>query len=91
MSKPIELDARGLQCPMPLLKLKQQLNQMQAGDYIEVKTTDAGSVRDFNAFTQQVGHKLHRQTERLFIRKVFSVPIAENLKHRTTALLGLLY
>ena len=63
MSKSIELDARGLQCPMPLLKLKQQLNQMQAGDYIEVKTTDAGSVRDFNAFTQQVGHKLHRQTE----------------------------
>ncbi len=63
MTNPIELDARGLQCPMPLLKLKQQLNRMQAGQTIAVVTTDVGSVRDFAAFTTQVGHILHRQSE----------------------------
>lgn len=63
MSNPIELDARGLQCPMPLLKLKQQLNQMQKGDRISVKTTDAGSVRDFAAFATQVGHVIHSQSQ----------------------------
>ena len=59
----IELDARGLSCPMPLLKLKQQLNCMQIGQWIEVKTTDPGSLRDFAAFTAMVGHIIHGQSE----------------------------
>lgn len=63
MSKLVELDARGLQCPLPLLKLKQQLNRMSVGDRIRVQTTDAGSVRDFGAFICQTGHLLHSQEE----------------------------
>lgn len=53
-----ELDARGLRCPMPLLKLKQALHGMAAGDEIEVRTSDPGSVRDFQAFLRQSGHHL---------------------------------
>jgi tRNA 2-thiouridine synthesizing protein A len=52
------LDARGLRCPMPLLKLKQRLNSMQGGEEITVATTDPGSVRDFQAFLRQAGHAL---------------------------------
>ena len=59
----VELDARGMTCPMPLLKLKQQLNQMQGGQVIAVVTTDPGSVKDFGAFTDMVGHIIHEQSE----------------------------
>ena len=55
------LDARGMNCPLPLLKLKQRLNQMTVGERVQVKTTDPGSVRDFAAFIQQTGHCLHDQ------------------------------
>ncbi len=53
-----QLDARGLRCPMPLLKLKQALHGMAVGERIEVLTTDPGSVRDFQAFLRQGGHEL---------------------------------
>lgn len=53
-----ELDARGLQCPLPLLKLKQQLNRLESGDQVRIQTTDAGSVPDFSVFVQQAGHAL---------------------------------
>lgn len=68
MSKIAELDARHLQCPLPLLKLKQQLNRLEPGDRVVVQTTDAGSVRDFQAFVQQAGHQLHewREAEGVF-------------------------
>lgn len=59
----VELDARGLNCPMPLLKLKQQLNQMEAGQLISVQTTDVGSVRDFSAFAEMAGHTIREQSE----------------------------
>ena len=58
-----QLDARGLQCPLPLLKLKQQLNRMQPGQQVRVLTTDPGSVRDFSAFTSQAGHRLLQSDE----------------------------
>ena len=58
MTDIVQLDARGLQCPLPLLKLKQQLNRMQKGEQVRIQTTDAGSVRDINAFVRQVGHVL---------------------------------
>lgn len=54
----IEVDARGLSCPLPLLKAKQALNAMQRGDELRVLSTDPGSVRDFRAFTEQAGHEL---------------------------------
>ncbi|WP_461429717.1 sulfurtransferase TusA family protein [Ketobacter sp.] len=44
--------------------MKQRLNQMEVGDRIHVKTTDPGSVRDFAAFAQQVGHIIHEQDHR---------------------------
>lgn len=47
-----------MRCPMPLLKLKQALHGMPSGEVIEVTTTDAGSVRDFQAFLRQGGHEL---------------------------------
>lgn len=53
-----QLDARGLRCPMPLLKLKQSLHGMPSGAVIAVQTSDPGSVRDFQAFLTQAGHEL---------------------------------
>ncbi|RZU47222.1 TusA-related sulfurtransferase [Fluviicoccus keumensis] len=52
------LDARGLRCPMPLLKLKQALHALPPGGSLTVLTTDAGSKRDFGAFLRQAGHTL---------------------------------
>ena len=54
----VELDATGLQCPMPLLKAKRALNGMQPGEVLRVLATDAGSARDFKVFSQQSGHAL---------------------------------
>lgn len=56
-----ELDARGMQCPMPLLKAKQSLNRMVTGDRLCVLATDAGSLRDFQVFCQQSGNVLESQ------------------------------
>ncbi len=58
------LDARGLRCPLPLLKLKQSLHRMSVGEEITVETTDAGSLRDFQAFLRQSGHELLAQEDR---------------------------
>ncbi len=60
MPEPVteELDASGLQCPMPLLLAKRALNRLAAGNLLRVVATDAGSVRDFAAFTDQAGHQL---------------------------------
>ncbi len=54
----IELDTSGLECPMPILRLKQALRSMQSGDRIRVIATDPGSQSDFPAFSAQTGHKL---------------------------------
>ena len=59
-----ELDARGLNCPLPILKAKKALNGMQSGQTVRVLSTDAGSVRDFQAFAKQTGNELvEQQTE----------------------------
>ncbi|MFT5032371.1 MAG: tRNA 2-thiouridine synthesizing protein A [Bermanella sp.] len=52
------VDARGLDCPLPLLKAKQALNRMVSGQLLEICATDAGSVRDFAVFSTQSGHRL---------------------------------
>ena len=54
----IELDATGLECPMPLLKAKRALNTMAPGQRLRVLATDKGSLRDFEVFSQQSGHLL---------------------------------
>ena len=54
----VQVDARGLDCPMPLLKAKRALNAMQAGQHLRVLATDRGSQRDFRVFAEQSGHRL---------------------------------
>jgi tRNA 2-thiouridine synthesizing protein A len=57
-----ELDTRGLNCPLPILKAKKSLNEMHSGELLKVVSTDAGSVRDFQAFARQTGNELLEQT-----------------------------
>lgn len=52
------VDASGLSCPLPLLKAKQALNTLNSGQVLKVIATDAGSLRDFNAFTDIAGHQM---------------------------------
>jgi TusA-related sulfurtransferase len=56
-----ELDARGLNCPLPILKAKKALADMTSGQTLKVIATDAGSVRDFQAFAKQTGNELVAQ------------------------------
>jgi tRNA 2-thiouridine synthesizing protein A len=53
-----ELDARGLNCPLPILKTKKALADMTSGQVLRVLATDPGSVRDFQAFARQTGNEL---------------------------------
>ena len=53
-----ELDARGLMCPLPILKAKKALSDMASGELLKVLATDPGSVRDFQAFARQTGNEL---------------------------------
>jgi tRNA 2-thiouridine synthesizing protein A len=53
-----ELDARGLSCPLPILKAKKALAEMITGEVLRVIATDPGSVRDFKAFSKQTGNEL---------------------------------
>ena len=53
-----ELDARGLNCPLPILKAKKALAEMQTGEVLKIVATDSGSVRDFQAFAKQTGNAL---------------------------------
>ena len=54
----IELDTRGLNCPLPILKAKKALADMTSGQLLKVVSTDAGSTRDFMAFARQTGNDL---------------------------------
>lgn len=57
-----ELDARGLNCPLPILKAKKALAEMQSGEVLKIVATDPGSMRDFQAFARQTGNELVEQT-----------------------------
>ena len=56
-----ELDTRGLNCPLPILKAKKALADMSSGEVLKVMATDPGSVRDFQAFARQTGNDLVQQ------------------------------
>ena len=56
-----ELDTRGLNCPLPILKAKKALADMASGDLLRVVSTDPGSMRDFQAFARQTGNELVEQ------------------------------
>ena len=63
-----ELDARGLNCPLPILRTKKVLNEMRTGDVLRVLATDPASVKDFQAFSRQTGNALieHSEAEGIF-------------------------
>jgi tRNA 2-thiouridine synthesizing protein A len=56
-----EIDTRGLNCPLPILKAKKALAEMVSGQTLKVVATDAGSLRDFQAFAKQTGNELLEQ------------------------------
>ncbi len=58
-----ELDARGLSCPLPILKTKKALNDLASGQVLKILATDPGSVKDMQAFSNQTGHPLLASTE----------------------------
>ena len=62
MNIDVELDTRGLNCPLPILKAKKALTGMESGQLLKVVSTDTGSVRDFAAFAKQTGNELLSQT-----------------------------
>ena len=53
-----ELDARGLSCPLPILRAKKALGELSSGQVLRIIATDPGSVKDFEAFTKQTGNEL---------------------------------
>ena len=58
-----ELDARGLNCPLPILRAKKSLNSMTDGQILKIMATDPGSVKDFEAFAKQTGNELLDSSE----------------------------
>ena len=63
-----ELDARGLNCPLPILRTKKSLTDMASGQVLKIVATDSGSVKDFQAFARQTGNTLlsENETEKVF-------------------------
>jgi tRNA 2-thiouridine synthesizing protein A len=63
-----ELDARGLNCPLPILRAKKALTDMQSGQVLKIVATDPGSVKDFQAFSKQTGNELlsHAEAQKEF-------------------------
>jgi tRNA 2-thiouridine synthesizing protein A len=58
-----ELDARGLNCPLPILRTKKALTDLKSGQVLKVLATDPGSVKDFQTFARQTGHELISHAE----------------------------
>jgi tRNA 2-thiouridine synthesizing protein A len=58
-----ELDARGLNCPLPILRTKKALADLTSGQVLKVLATDPGAVKDFEAFSRQTGHQLLSHAE----------------------------
>ncbi len=58
-----EIDTRGLNCPLPILRAKKALTDMQSGQLLKVVATDPGSLRDFQAFARQTGNELIEQQQ----------------------------
>ncbi len=58
-----ELDARGLNCPLPILRAKKAINKLESGQVLKITATDPGSVKDFEAFCKQTGNELVETSE----------------------------
>ena len=63
-----DLDVRGLNCPLPILRAKKALSELASGQVLRVLATDPGSVKDFQAFARQTGNQLvsHAETDSIF-------------------------
>ncbi len=63
-----ELDVKGLNCPLPLLRTKKALAEMTSGQVLKVLATDPGSAKDFQAFARQTGNELlaHEEKDKVF-------------------------
>lgn len=59
----MELDARGLNCPLPILRAKKSMNELVPGQVLRIVATDPGSVKDFEAFSKQTGNQLLESNE----------------------------
>jgi tRNA 2-thiouridine synthesizing protein A len=57
------LDARGLNCPLPVLRARKAMQRLEAGTVLHVVATDPGAVKDFQAFCEAAGHELIEQSE----------------------------
>jgi tRNA 2-thiouridine synthesizing protein A len=57
-----ELDARGMNCPLPILRARRALNEMSSGQVLRIVATDPGSVKDIEAFSRQTGNELLSQS-----------------------------
>jgi tRNA 2-thiouridine synthesizing protein A len=57
-----ELDARGMNCPLPILRARKALNEMASGQVLRIVATDPGSVKDFESFSKQTGNELLSQS-----------------------------
>lgn len=64
-----DLDVRGLNCPLPILRAKKALTELKSGKVLRILATDPGSVKDFEAFARQTGNQLLSQAE---VDKVFT-------------------
>ena len=64
-----EVDARGLNCPLPILRCKKGLSEIQPDQVLKILATDPGSIKDFQAFCKQTGHELLslEQDEKVYI------------------------
>ena len=58
-----ELDARGMNCPLPILRAKKALGELASGQVLRIVATDPGSVKDFQAFAKQTGNELLESSE----------------------------
>ena len=63
-----DLDVRGLNCPLPILRAKKALTELKSGKVLRVLATDPGSVKDFQAFARQTGNELlgHEEADKVF-------------------------
>jgi tRNA 2-thiouridine synthesizing protein A len=64
MSEMRQFDAKGMKCPLPVLKARRLLKEMAPGEQIEIEATDPGAPKDFVHFCETTGHKLVENTER---------------------------
>ena len=61
MDVDVTVDARGLQCPMPVIKVSQAINKMESGQLLEIVATDRGALSDIPAWASDMGHSLKEQ------------------------------